>query len=272
MKPVHAPEISTFAAPSPPVSFDHLFTPEKIALGALRRRRRSRLLKVRVGAALKGRALRFLHKNPGPHALFFRQVGTPNNETLRFLRSAERLGLEPLILEYHGDKFVSAGNVYKRGLGKLPLFEHTGSDGRDMVRFKTIVDFNAYSGKKLSDVRTLSGEPLVAYHHKLLKEATSLDPQELCVDATQWFSRNGGAAEKYYETLMLLLIRDCIMFESYEATKSLQPFMREVIVPAFTRAQELTGERPLIVRLVPKGEELRAYWDAYPKKVQKLMR
>lgn len=252
-------------------SFDDVLTPEKAAVDELRRRRRSTVLKSAVDSALRGKRLAPVASSPHPHALLFRQVGTPNSEMFRFLGSAKRLGLRPLVLEYHTDKLVSAGNPFKRSLGKMPLYLHTGSDGRDIVRYRTVVDFNKYNGKQIRTVQTHDGVPLVEFHHKLLRASAKINPETVCFDASEWFEKNGSVAHRYYEALMTLLIRDCVMFESYESTPALVPFMHAVVLPAFEKVYERFGVRPLISRLVPKGEETRLFWDSYPRKVEKYM-
>jgi hypothetical protein len=275
MKSARVSEISPLSKAHGKVSvrsFNEILTLEKAALEELRRRRRNPALKAAVESALRGKKPGSFAHGTAPRALLFRQLGTPNGEMFRFLGTAKRLGLRPFVLEYHKDKFVSAGNPFKRTLGKMPLYLHTGTDGRDIVQYHTVVDFNAYNGKKISDVRTKEGIPLVEFHHALLRGATKVNPRAVCFDGSEWFERNGGSAHKYYESLMMLLIRDCIMFESYEPSPALIPFMHAVVLPAFEKAQERFGVKPLIARIVPKGEETRLFWDAYPKKVQRLLK
>lgn len=263
------------SAPSPVTLEDFsgniLLTEEKEALRIFKARREDPVLTERVREALGKESEVLTYRKKQPQALLFRQLATPTHEILLFLKKAAELNLEPLILEYHADKFVSARNRYKRGLGKLPVFHYTDSKGHDAVTFHTIFDFNAYTGESFVDIECTSGEGLIHFHHRLLKQVTGIDSKEICIDGTQWFKKKGGAAIKYYKALMILCIRDFIMFENYEQTHHLAPFMREVIVPAFHEVWEEFGVRPLITRLLPREEETRMYWDAYPKKTETLL-
>ncbi len=206
-----------------------------------------------------------------PSAILFRQIATPTHEVLRFLEVTERLALRPLILEYTADKFVNSGNSYKKALGKLPIHQSTGSDGRDIVRYMTIFDFNKYAGKRLSDIKSKWGVSLQEFHHEMFKCATGLEPSEICLDATEWFKEEGGSAAKYYDAFMTLFVRDAVLFENFHGTSSERPFVEVVVVPAWKRVQEQFGLSPLIARLIPKHEELRPYWDTYPKTITKCL-
>lgn len=265
--------VATFADEAVAVfqGFDHLFTENDEAVRELQRRQKDPWLKSDIHTYLGSSTSELLSKVAVPTALFYRQLGTPTHETMLFLETVERLSLAPLILEYLDDKFVGAGNPYKRALGKLPIYRHTGSDGRDMVQYATMIDFNKFVGKKLSEACCVHGMTLAEFHHVLLKKVTGRDPEELCFDATQWFLDHGQTAVNYYEPFMALLVRDCILFENYEVSKHLQPFMYNVVIPAFERIETRFGLRPLIVRLLPKHEEERLYWNSYPKEVEPLL-
>jgi hypothetical protein len=246
-------------------AFDHLFTGAEAAIREFMRRREDTALTRETHAVLGAAAESLLARMELPTALLYRQIGTPTHEALLFLETAERLNLQPLIVEYLDDKFVGAGNPYKRALGKLPIFQHRGSDGRDMVRYVTRIDFNSFVGKKLSEACCISGMTLVDFHHDILQKVTDEDPGALCFDATNWFVAQGSTAVHYYDALMTLLVRDCIMFENYETSRHLSPFMHNVVIPSFERTETRFGLRPLIVRLLPPDEEDRPFWNSYPK-------
>lgn len=251
-------------------AFDHLFTEPDVAVRELIRRREDQQLAKDVSAFL-GNGTDISDRVQEPTALLFRQVATPIHETIRFLQLSESLSLKPLVLEYLDDKFVGAGNPYKRALGKLPIFQHTGSDGRDMVRYATMLDFNKFVGKKISEACCISGMTLAEFHHDLLQKITGKSADTLCFDATSWFDSHGHTASNYYDPFMALLVRDCVLFENYEVTRHLTPFMHDVVIPAFERIETRFGLRPLIVRLLPKHEEERLYWNSYPKNVGPLV-
>lgn len=250
---------------------DCLFLPQNEARGTLMTRKKDAELKKRVWEKMNPEARAVIAKFDPPRAMFFRQVATPTHEILRFLRIAKHMKLNPIILEYYGDKFVSAGNPYKRALGKMPIYQHTGIDGRDNVKYYNIVDFNAYTGKSLSSVKCKSGKSLIDFHHELLGKMSRLNISAHCADATPWFHALGGMAGKYYEEFLTLFIRDAILFEYFEPTEAEQKFVRETMIPAFQNVTATFGFQPLIVRLVPKNKEGRKLWDSYPKKIEKLI-
>ncbi|MDP3965568.1 MAG: hypothetical protein Q8Q13_02095 [bacterium] len=250
---------------------DHLFVSQNEARATLINRKKDAELKKRVWEKMSPEARVIISKFSSPRAMLFRQVATPTHEILRFLRIAKHMKLNPVILEYYGDKFVSAGNPYKRALGKMPIYQHTGIDGRDNVKYHNVVDFNAYTGKPLSDVKCKSGESMIDFHHKLLDKMSRLNISTHCADATPWFQCLGGIAGKYYEEFLALFIRDAILFEYFEPTESEQKFVRETMVPAFQSVTAQFGMPPLIVRLVPKNKEGRRLWESYPKKIEPLI-
>lgn len=250
---------------------DHIFTLQSEARNALMNRKKDLELKKRVWERMNPEARVIIAKFDSPRAVLFRQVATPTHEILRFLRVAKHMRLTPIIMEYYGDKFVSAGNPYKRALGKMPIYQHTGIDGRDNVKCRNIVDFNAYTGKPLSAVKCKSGESLIDFHHKLLGKMTRLNIDAHCFDATLWFRSLGGFAGKYYEEFLTLFIRDAILFEYFEPTASEQKFICDTMMPAFQNVTTTFGLKPLILRLVPRNKEGRKLWDAYPKKIERLI-
>lgn len=247
---------------------DRIFLPQGEVRATLMRRKKDAALKKLVLERLNPEAHAIIAKCGAPSAMFFRQVATPTHEILRFLRIAKHMKLNPVILEYYGDKFVSAGNPYKRALGKMPIYQHTGIDGRDNVKYRTVLDFNEYTGKPISSVKCNTGESLIHFHHKLLGKMSRLNVDAHCADATQWFQALGGTAQKYYDEFLTIFIRDAVLFEYFEPTETEQKFVREIMIPALHNVTKTFGLQPLIVRLVPKNKEGRKLWDSYPKKVE----
>ena len=250
-------------------AFNHLYTEPRIALWELKQRRQDAVLKNHIRRNLGSASEELLTKFSRPRAVFFRQVATPTHETLRFLKLAKQMKLKPLIFEYHDDKFVSAENRSKRSLGKMPIYQHTGSDGREMVKYETVCDFNTATGKKFRDVVCLNGEKFISFHHRLFRTLTGLNPKTYSVDASKWFKSAGDKAELYYEKLLTLFIRDGILFENFMPYRSESAFTKSIVMPAFKNLKNLYGVEPLIIRLAPEKEEMRQFWDAYPRKTKK---
>lgn len=260
-----------FGDASPLNSHDFLFMHHEEALKELTRRRDDARLQEATQKSLAQHGNFILKHFERPRAVLFRQVATPTHETLRFLRYAKDMDLEPLVLEYYGDKFVSARNPYKRSLGKMPIYQHVGADGQVSIRYNTVLDFPAYEGKSFYNVRCIHGEPLIAYHHRLLAATTGMDVERSCVDATPWFGLIGLQAEKYYEQVFTLFVRDGILFENYFVTPSERSFVEHVIIPAFNAVSRTYGVQPIIVRLLPPKQELQTFWDSYPKKIERFL-
>lgn len=252
-------------------AFSHLYTEPRMALWELKQRRADPDLKAFVRDSLGPAAEKILKKFTQPRAIFPRHIATPTHETLRFLKLAKQMKLKPLILEYRDDKFVSSENRSKRALGKMPIYQLTGSDGRDMVEYQMLCDFNVSTGKKLKDVTCLNGEGLIALHHRLFKVLTGLNPETYTVDASDWFKSVGGKADLYYEKMLTLIIRDGILFENFMPLRSESAFTKTIVAPAFDRLKSQYGVTPLIVRLLPEKEEVRQFWDAYPRKTKKYL-
>jgi len=177
--------------------------------------------------------------------------------------------LRPLILEYYDDKFVSSENRFKRSLGKMPIYQYTGSDGREMVEYETVCNFNTSTGKKFNEIVCLDGTKLISFHHRLFKTLTGLNPETYAVDGSYWFKSAGKKADLYYEQLLTFFIRDGILFENFMPFRSEGAFTKTIISPAFERLEHVYGVKPLIVRIASEKEEMREFWDAYPKKVKK---
>jgi len=234
----------------------------------LTQRRRDLFLKREVLNNLTPHGRIFVKKLTRICGVVFRQVASPTNDVERFLTMTSHLGLHPIILEYYGDKFVSAGNMYKRSLGKMPIYNHTGTDGRDIVHYKTIVDFNSYVGKPLSSVMCRNGASLIEFHHSLLQKMTRFDVSGQCIDATEWFQSAGVRASNYYEQFLSLFIRDAILFEYFTPTKAERKFVQEVFIPSYKKVEARYNLKPLIIELVPKNKAGRLFWDSYPTEIK----
>jgi hypothetical protein len=153
----------------------------------------------------------------------------------------------------------------------MPLYQYTGSDGRDMVRFKTVIDFNKSTGKSIGELTASCHVPLVDFHHMLFENVTGLAVEDVCIDGTPWFKANGGVAEHYYTSLLSFFIRDAILFDNFMLNSKEKRFTTQIVLPAFQEVTKRFGVRPLIVQLLPGEDELRAFWDEYPKKVEALI-
>ncbi|MEK7462310.1 MAG: hypothetical protein AAB618_01940 [Patescibacteria group bacterium] len=206
-----------------------------------------------------------------PRLVLFRQIASPLTETERFLKLAKQLSFEPLIFEYQADKFVSASNLFKRGLGKLPIFKFTSPTGVDAYTYKTVVNFNMYTGKPLADVRTTSGELLFSLHHELFKKYFLFSADSITIDLSDWFKHYEDNASRYYEALMTLFLRDAVLCENFVTSSTEEDFFTKVARPSFKKVCETYGLDPLVIRIIPKEEEKRIYWDCYPNAIGEIL-
>ena len=103
----------------------------------------------------------------GYRAVLFRQVFSPNHEFLRFMKLVKTLGLEPLFLEYHDDKFTSM-NPIKHCLGKLKFQQDIAKNPTLRIKSRKIIDFNGSQGKRMKEVKTVWDQSLIGFHHELL--------------------------------------------------------------------------------------------------------
>lgn len=246
------------------------YTPLNEAVEELHRRRKSPGLQEKVRNELKlPTELEVLFERP--HLVMFRQVLTPLTETLLFFELAKKYDLTPFVIEYYEDKFVSSGNQFKRGLGKLPIHQFTSPGGRDVFEYKTIVDFNQHVGHPIKSVLTVHGESLVTLHHQLFFAAANIKPVVISRDGSHWFKQFENSKE-YYQHFLKLFIRDNILFETFITTPSEEIFFNEVVKPSYSCVVEQISMKPLI----SKSEEESSIvydekLDLYPSEVAELL-
>lgn len=203
----------------------------------------------------------------GGNLVLFRQVATPMHETLHIIELAKKLDLRPLIVEFHEDKFVTAGNFYKKSLGKLPIYNDKLSIKKDVYHNRTIVDFNQNVGKKFSEITTKNGESLIDFHHELFESITSYKMSDITTEASDWFSLYSKNAAEYYEHFFTFFLQKNVLAEVFLFGKKNGEFTDKIVNPAFKRAIKKYGVKPLILNFQPVREQERIFWDCYPNQV-----
>lgn len=194
-----------------------------------------------------------------PRGVLFQQLCSPGNGFTFFFQCANYVNAVPLVLEYHGDKFVHF-NEEKKGLGRLRVVLEDGTRAR-----VDIMEFHKYEMKALSDIAILkTGESLVEFHHGLFD--VSGYRVELH-DNTAWFSDFGGASGYYY-SLLLHFLAHGVLFESFfvdEGEREMR-FTHDVVMPAIHKLEQRYGLKPLIVGLYPESQDEAEdfYWWCYP--------
>lgn len=206
----------------------------------------------------------------GFKAVMFRQVVTPNYEIIRFINLHDDK-LKPVFFEYHQDKFTTQ-SYEKHALGKLRFFQGIGKKGGAKIDRLKVIDFQASDGKKLSEVGTLWGQPLVDFHKEIFLFWNKKNREVEFFDASQWFSENGGKAEKYYESFLRNFLKHGIWFENFvlEFEKE-RNFTGRVFLPAFIKIWKETGLKPLIVSLAPTSIEGDEFWMCHESVVKEFV-
>ena len=200
------------------------------------------------------------------NAVLARQLATPNFEFMQFSSFASNLyGFKKVLFEMDKDKFTPSNNITKYHLGKLVFNNNTINHGGN----KSImtVNFNEYSGKKITDVKTIWGQSFVDFHHELLQY--SVDNNFACntrlFEGSEWLYKFGKTANEYYINFLSLFLQNGILFENFLLKeKAEQIFTREVFLPAFIKIIHETGVKPLIVSYLPIETEGGNAWNYYP--------
>jgi hypothetical protein len=198
----------------------------------------------------------------GAKAVLFRQLMTPNHEVLRFLGVVDALGIDPLLFEYLDDKFTS-NNDWKYYLGRKAYFKGMNSINQPMIDCVSIVDFAKFDGKKIRDVQTLWGEPLVDFHHRVLHSKSPLY-SNLIYDGSEWLKEKGEGAKDYYKRFLQFFIKNGILFENFLLDDKEKKFNSEVFLPAFIAVYKMYGVKPLIAPLEPTEIEGSDFWMYHP--------
>ncbi len=240
-----------------------VYTPLRAALEERKKRRSDREIERKIAEFLHGDIPVFLSEKT-LKAVLFRQVATPNYEVRRFLHLVEGIGgLEPVLWEYYEDKFTS-NNSWKYTLGKIPFFMGQKQNAPQRIERIRIIDFDRYDGKKLSRVKTIWGQPLVEFHHKLFEHTYISLPDGYFFDSSGWSAKHGDTAAHYYAPFLSLFVKHALLFENFMLDEKELSFSKEVFLPAFIEVYRRTGRKPLIVCLEPTEIEGEEYWLCHP--------
>ncbi len=231
----------------------NFYTPLEEAVEELHRRRADKALCDAVEEFHRTHLPDFLDGEP--HAFFVRPVFSADMEFERFAALSRQAGLTPLCLEIVKDRFVSF-NAEKYRRGKLTFC------WPNRTRALRAMNFN-HDGKRFDEIPSLNDCSLVEFHHRLLAHAHP-ELASRIRDASDWIFAAGQIRPRYLH-LLSLAITDGILFENFFLDDPEERrFMEERILPSFTRAIELFGVRPLIVRLFTPEEENEPICWQYP--------
>lgn len=242
-------------------STNYYLTPAEAAKELLRRRELPQLDQ-RVSDYLKGDIPSHLTNSSKPIACLFRNVFTPDYELDIFMKHAEAIGARPVLAEYTQDRFVGQ-NEDKYVLGKLLFYLNTDANGHVNMHGFKIINYKEEEGVRICDVKTLWGESLVAFHHRILNKWHPEYANNI-VDMSDWAQRNGGRANIYYDYIFALFICHAILFDNYRDTGTEGKFLRNIFLPSFQRVSEYFGMQPLICPIQAPEDENNPKWWGYP--------
>lgn len=237
------------------------------AMVELERRRNDKELQSRVEEYFKDVGIPVPFQDE-PRLTLFRQIATPNIEVSRFLIIADGVDMKPLLFEYYDDKFTS-NNEWKLYCGKLAFYEGIGKKGGHKISYSTIIDFNTYNGKKISEVKTLWGEGLTDFHHKLFDVNYTHHSKDYFFDASEWLHGCGGNALNYYKYFLALFVFHGILFENLILSNENElEFGKSIFLPVLNDLRDRLGHKPIIVPVSPTEIESAEFWLCQNPKTQ----
>lgn len=207
---------------------------------------------------------------PKPIRYLARHVATANQETLHFVQTyIEEHKQAPLVISQDSKDTFVAQNILKHNLGKLPIQVGQSRNQGAILQKMTIVDFNQCNGRKLADLTTCFGMPLMAFHRMLLE--AHIPAEVAIVDEADWISRHHrGSLTQHYRHFLALFIVHGVMFEDYDPDE--EAFVYDVLLPAFRSVEREFGVKPLICRLTPDSADAPRDWNTYPESVYPLVK
>lgn len=245
-----------------------VYTPLSEALRLLDERRKNKELMAKVEKLFKGKIPEILKQKKC--GVIARQLATPNHENRMFVSIAKENGLNPVFFEYTEDKFTS-NNKYKHSLGQLHIQNKLDKNGHDRVEKITIIDFNKANGKKLKEIKTLWGEPLMDFHKKLfgIYNLKGFDFH----DESSWYLENKiQEINCAYFNFFLLFVCFGVLFENFLISKNSEGnFTKDVVLPALEKVINLTGIKPLIVPIDPLDLETDNFWYYHLPLIKKII-
>lgn len=248
------------------MTIEDLYTPLKKAKKEIKKRWADKDLEKKVHKFLKGKIPEvFLTE---PRAVSTTHVATPNWALLQFKNEAKEVGLKPLIFEYLEDVFITT-NFDKASLARMVFYHGKDDHGDMMTTSRHAIDLTGkHEKKKLKEIKTLWGENLVDFHHKIFGEYC---PEIEISDGSSHYHKMGKCAKEYYPYILALYLRNGILFENYLANNREKKFLEEILFPAFELVYKKFGIKPLIVPITPQNEADNKYWWCYPEFVKTLL-
>ncbi|MDQ1283943.1 MAG: hypothetical protein QG620_291 [Patescibacteria group bacterium] len=239
-----------------------LYTPLSVAKKEIWRRWNDKALRKKVENFLGGDVPDIFKDKP--KAVIFRNIATPNFEMGIAYEYACMMGLDLVIIEYTADKFCTR-NRDKLHLGKMMFFNN--DDNLRIVSKKKIVSIKEVDNKCLNEIKTLWGEGLVSFHHRIFDSSDF--PKFRTFDASV-YKKAGFNPHEIYLKIFSICSYSAILLENFlvKSDKGEREFTEEIIIPAFSDIEKKFGFRPLIVSLLDTDEDGSIFWQYYPEKIK----
>lgn len=241
---------------------DDIYTPLEEAKKEIWRRWNDKELRKKVEEFLGGDIPEPFRKEP--RAVLFRNIITADFEACRFFDLTRDFGIKPLGWEYLDDAFCTR-NDDKLNLGRLPILKGVDKNKKYIVYYKKVINLMKSDNQKFCNIKTIDGENIINFHHKLVKNISDIEIQ----DGSDWITKKGRKAKDYYKYLFGLFVSNGILFENFLLNKDENEFTREIVKPAFKKVERQFGLKPLIVELLEKDKATDMYWWCYPGNIEK---
>jgi len=206
-------------------------------------------LRAQVAAFLGPQALPL--RGDRPAFVLVRAVESADTEMARLVRLCDAVGAQPIVVTMHRDRFINFNpDKFRRA---RPTFWSS----RPVVTLR-VGDLKDADGTPMDRLRTRRGGSLVDFHGRLFQ---SVHPDVPRWDRSEWL-RPGGHSD--YVHFFALAMVGAVLVEARDNDPREAPFWRERVEPAFTRANELFGARPLMTCHYSPGEIDDDYWWGHP--------
>jgi hypothetical protein len=245
------------------MSANSIYTQLSVAKDEILRRWNDKDLRKKVEDFLGGKVPEIFSNDP--KAVLFRNIATPNFESERFFDLASIVNLKPAYLEFSADKFCTR-NKDKICLGKM-CFSEKNSLNHNV--FKKIIDMKESDNASFGNIKTLWGEGLTDFHHKLFEKYHG--DGTLNFSDVSYLKNETKNIEELYDKFLAYFVCFGVLFENfilkeghYENT-----FTKRVVYPAYLRNLERFGVAPVIIPLLPISDEEETSWMWYSKNLEK---
>jgi hypothetical protein len=179
-----------------------------------------------------------------PFLAIARFVATARQEDFKFYEMAKKIKIFPLWLEYTADKF------YHENVDKIDLVAMKIKICRDEYELITVTEVEELKGKRIKEIKTRFGIPLVEFHHSIREGVL---PQNH-IDISMWLKSNGQKAKNYYFQYLKLFLVHGILLENFHVQGE-DEFRSKVFQPNFLKIKEDIGLAPIVIQQKWKRED-----------------